>query len=329
MLRILVLGSGAGGGSPQWNCNCSVCQKVRKGAPGTSPRTQSSLAVSARENEWFLLNASPDLRQQISDRAELHPKHGHRHSPIMGAVLTNGDVDHVAGLLNLRESQPLVVYATHRVQQVLAANNIFNVLNPEFVTRREFTLNRPTELETPDGKPSGLVVEPFTVPGKVALYLEDATKGPKFGSQPEDTIGLKVSSRESGDHFFYIPGCEKMPPDLAARLRGAPLVFFDGTLWQDDEMIANNVGVKTGARMGHMSNSGPDGTIAAFESLDVHRKIFIHINNTNPILIDGSPERLQAERAGWEVSFDGMRIELGAAQTGAREPVRSQAAARR
>ena len=316
MLRILVLGSGAGGGSPQWNCNCTVCRKVRSGAPGTRPRTQSSLAVSAGNGEWFLLNASPDLRQQIGDHPELHPQHGYRHSPILGAVLTNGDVDHVAGLLNLRESQPLAVYGTGRVLSVLAANNIFNVLNPEFVARRELPLGEPAELTTPDGRASGLVIEAFTVPGKVALYLEDATKGPKFGSQPEDTIGLKVSSRDSGDHFFYIPGCEKMPADLAERLRGAPLVFFDGTLWQDDEMIANHVGTKTGARMGHMSNSGPDGTIAAFEKLDVARKVFVHINNTNPILVDGSAERRQAEAAGWEVGFDGMRIELGAKAAG-------------
>lgn len=309
MLQILVLGSAAGGGSPQWNCNCGVCRRVRAGEPGTRPRTQSSLAVSAGDGNWFLLNASPDLRQQISDNRQLHPRQGRRDSPIAGAVLTNGDVDHIAGLLTLRESQPLALYATKRVHDVLAKNNVFNVLNPEFVDRREIVLDRALELATPEGRPSGLEIEAFAVPGKVALYLEDPDAA-NFGSTAEDTIALKVRSTESGDYFFYIPGCAAMPDELAARLEGAPLVFFDGTLWQDDEMVANGLGVKTGERMGHMSNSGPDGTIAAFAPLGVQRKIFIHINNTNPILLDDSPERREAEAAGWEVSFDGMEVEL-------------------
>lgn len=308
-MQILVLGSAAGGGSPQWNCNCAVCRRVRAGAPATQPRTQSSLAVSAGDGVWFLLNASPDLRQQIAANKELHPKEGSRHSPIAGAVLTNGDVDHVAGLLNLRETQPLAVYATRRVQDVLAANSIFNVLNPEYVARRELKLDASVDLADKEGKPAGLRVEPFAVPGKVALYLEDPT-AKDFGSRPEDTIALKVSAGEDGAHFYYIPGCASMPQELKARLKGAPLVFFDGTLWKDDEMIANEVGVKTGARMGHMSNWGPDGTIAAFAPLGVERKVFIHINNTNPILLADSPQRAEAEAAGWEVAYDGMEITL-------------------
>lgn len=309
MLQILVLGSAAGGGSPQWNCSCAVCRRVRAGDPASQPRTQSSLAVSAGDGLWFLLNASPDLRQQISANEQLHPKESGRHSPIAGAVLTNGDVDHIAGLFNLRESQPLAVYATKRVQGVLAGNNIFNILNPEFVARRELKLDTPVELADKSGKPVGIEVEPFAVPGKIALYLEDPT-AKNFGSRPEDTIALKVSAKDGGAHFFYIPGCAAMPEDLAERLRGAPLVFFDGTLWQDDEMIASEVGVKTGARMGHLSNSGPDGTIAAFSALGVQRKVFIHINNTNPILLADSPERAEVESAGWEVGYDGMGVRL-------------------
>jgi pyrroloquinoline quinone biosynthesis protein B len=249
------------------------------------------------------------LRQQIADNKQLLPKKGGRHSPIAGAVLTNGDVDHVAGLLNLRESQPLAVYATKRVQDVLASNSIFNVLNPECVARRELKLDTAAELADRDGHPVGLEVEPFAVPGKVALYLEDPT-AKDFGSRPEDTIALKVSAREGGAHFYYIPGCAAMPDDLAARLKGAPLVYFDGTLWKDDEMIANRVGVKTGRRMGHMSNGGPDGTIAAFAPLGLKRKVFIHINNTNPILLADSPQRAETEAAGWEVAYDGMEITL-------------------
>lgn len=309
MLQILVLGSAAGGGSPQWNCNCAVCRRVRADGATAPARTQSSLAVSAGDGAWFLLNASPDLRQQIAQNRQLHPRHGGRHSPIAGAVLTNGDVDHVAGLLTLRETQPLVVYATKRVHEVLRANSIFNVLNPEFVERRELTLGEPVALVTRDGTATGIEVEPFAVPGKVALYLEDPS-AENFGSAAEDTVALRVLSRGSGSYMYYVPGCAAIPPELAERLRGAPLVFFDGTLWKDDEMIANEVGVKTGSRMGHMSNAGPDGTIAAFAGLDVQRKVFIHINNTNPILLPDSPERAEAEAAGWEVAFDGMEISL-------------------
>jgi len=170
-------------------------------------------------------------------------------------------------------------------------------------------MDTPIELKTKEGKASGIIVEPFTVPGKIALWLEDES-AENFGSQPEDTIALKISSADGASSFFYMPGCAEMPPELADRLTGAELVFFDGTLWNDDEMKENQVGIKTGDRMGHMSNSGPDGTISCFEPLGVKRKIFIHINNTNPILLEDSPQRKEAESTGWEVSYDGMEITL-------------------
>lgn len=308
MLRLLVLGSAAGGGFPQWNCNCEPCQQARAGT--ARPRTQSSLAVTADDEQWFLLNASPDLRQQITETPALHPRSGLRHSPIAGAILTNGDVDHVAGLLNLRESTPLTVYAAERVLGVLAANSIFKVLNPDYVVRRSLEIGRPVALETQEGRPTGLEIEPFAVPGKVALYLEDPDAGPGFGTREGDTIGLQVRALDGGASFFYIPGCAALPPDLADRLRGAALVLFDGTLWQDDEMIRSHVGRKTGQRMGHMSMAGPAGSLAAFSGLDVHRKIFIHINNSNPVLLEDSPERREVEAAGWEVAWDGMEIRL-------------------
>lgn len=310
MLKIIVLGAAAGGGFPQWNCNCEVCRAARAGDGRAAMATQSSLAVSADGERWFLLNASPDLRQQINQTPALHPRHGRRHSPIAGAVLTNADVDHIAGLLTLRESQPLALYGTSRVLSVLAGNSVFNVLNPEFVGRHPLPLAAETELTLPDGGPSGLTVETFAVPGKVALYLEDASKGANFGSVEEDTIGLKVSAPASGRHFFYIPGCAACPPDLAAKLGGAALLFFDGTTWIDDEMQSRGVGHKTGRRMGHMCMSGDDGSIAALAPLDIGRKIFIHINNTNPVHLADSPERAAAARAGWEIAFDGMEIEL-------------------
>lgn len=258
----------------------------------------------------MIINASPDLRQQINDNPQLHPSDGKRHSPITGVVLTNGDVDHVTGLLTLRESYPLAVYATQRILSILAANSIFNVLNPEFVARRPIALDTPFEVADRAGNGTGVVMESFAVPGKVALHQEDPSAGPGFGTQPEDTIGMRISATGSDRHFFYVPACARMTDDLARRLRGAPMVFFDGTLWHDDEMITAGVGVKTGARMGHMSVNGSNGTMAAFARLDVGRKIFIHINNTNPILVGDSPENAALQAAGWEVSHDGMDIRL-------------------
>ncbi len=306
MFRILILGSAAGGGFPQWNCNSAACRRARSGQ--AERRTQSSIAVTADGEHWFLFNASPDLRQQINDNPPLYPNRGLRHSPIAGAVLTNADVDHIAGLLHLRELAPLAIYATERVLATLGANTIFNVLNPELVDRRRMTIGEAFEAQTRDGVGAGMEIEPFAVPGKVALYLEDPSAGPNFGTQEEDTVGLQVRSPETGAYFLYIPGCAAMTPELARRLRGAPLVLFDGTLWRDDEMIDAGVGVKTGSRMGHMSMSGDDGTIAAFEGLEVARKIFVHINNTNPTLLEDTAQRRAVEAAGWEVGFDGMEI---------------------
>ncbi|WP_275100467.1 pyrroloquinoline quinone biosynthesis protein PqqB [Sedimenticola hydrogenitrophicus] len=307
-MQFLVLGSAAGGGFPQWNCNCGNCQRARAGDPAATPRTQSSLAVSADGEHWFLLNASPDLREQIACNRPLHPRRGKRHSPIQGAVLTNADVDHVGGLLTLRESQPLNIYATRRVQGVLRDNSLFNILNPEFVERIGLPIEEPVELRHTDGAPSGLVVTAFPVPGKVALYLEDATAGENFGTVAEDTVGLRISS---GDRVaYYLPGCAALPASLQARIAGAELVFFDGTTWTDDEMLTTGVGHKTGQRMGHMSMSGAEGSLQAFAGIPVGRRVFIHINNTNPVLLDDSPQRREAEQAGWEIGYDGMEIML-------------------
>lgn len=308
MLKIVVLGAAAGGGFPQWNCNCDICRAGRAGNGSARPATQSSLAVSADGENWFVLNASPDIRQQIAQTPALHPREGRRHSPIGGVLLTNADVDHVAGLLTLRESQPLTLYGTGRVLGVLAANSVFNVLNPDFVQRNTIELGENTPLLLADGRPSGLTVEMFSVPGKVALWLEDESAGPNFGSVAEDTVGVKVSDGERA--FFYIPGCAACPPELAERIEGADLLFFDGTTWIDDEMSATGVGHKTGQRMGHMCMSGPRGCIATLAPLGIGRKIFIHINNTNPVHLTKSPERAEAEKSGWEIGYDGMEVML-------------------
>ena len=309
-MRIKVLGAAAGGGYPQWNCNHPNSRRARSSDPAAQQRTQSSIAVSVDGDHWFLFNASPDLRQQINENDVLHPKEGLRHSPIQGVVLTNADVDHIAGLLNLRESQPLRLYGTNKVLDVLQGNNVFNVLNPKFVERIPLSLDVPLQLQLPNGVATGLVVVPFAVPGKVALWLEEKNKDVALAAVGEDTIALEIRNANQEIQFFYIPGCAEMTDDLADRLRGAPLVFFDGTLWRDDEMIRDDVGIKTGKRMGHMSMSGDDGSIAAFDSLRVKRKVFIHINTTNPVLLEDSDQRKFATKAGWEVSYDGMEINL-------------------
>ncbi len=295
-----MLGSAAGGGFPQWNSNAAGCRRARAGDPAASPRTQASLAVSADGARWFLINASPDLREQIGRSAFLHPASGLRSSPIAGVVLTGGDVDVIAGLLTLRERQPFTLYATARIHDVLDANPIFEVLARDVVRREVVALDAPVTLD------HEMTIELFAVPGKTPLYLEGA-EAPAIETG-ETTAAAAI--RDGGTTVFYVPGCAAMTPALAKRLRGAALVFFDGTLWRDDEMIVAGLGAKTGRRMGHMSLDGPEGTLAAFERLGVERKILIHINNSNPVLLDDSPERAQVVARGWEVAYDGMEMTL-------------------
>ena len=297
-MKIAVLGSAAGGGFPQWNSNAEGCRRARAGDRAARPRTQASLAVSLDGARWFLINASPDLREQIGRSVFLHPKSGLRSSPIAGVVLTGGDVDAIAGLLTLRERQPFTLYATARIHGVLEANPIFEVLARDVVRRETMGLDTTVTLD------DGLTAELFAVPGKTPLYLEGAD-APAIETG-ETTVAAVI--REAATSVFYIPGCAAMTPALADRLRGAALVFFDGTLWRDDEMIAAGLGPKTGRRMGHMSLDGPEGTLAAFAPLGVARKVLIHINNSNPVLLEDSPERARAVAHGWEVAYDGMEM---------------------
>lgn len=265
------------------------------------------MAVSADGERWFLLNASPDLRQQIAATPCLHPHEGLRSSPIAGVVLTGGDVDAIAGLLTLRERHAFTIYSTARIHEILDANPIFEVLARDIVARQRIMVGTPAALALADGTPSGLSVELFPVPGKVPLYLEGSTGVPEI-VEGEDTVGAEIG--DGHQRLVFIPGCAGMTEALARRLQGADLVFFDGTLWTNDEMLRAGIGKKTGLRMGHMSVSGPNGTLAVFSSIDVGRKILLHINNSNPILLDDSPERAEAIAAGWEVAYDGMEIRL-------------------
>jgi pyrroloquinoline quinone biosynthesis protein B len=307
---ISILGSSAGGGFPQWNCNCANCRAARAGAPGFLPRTQSSLAVSADGERWLLLNASPDLRQQIAATPRLFPPAGAgpRSSPIAAVALTNGDVDHVAGLLTMRERQAFNLYASRRVLDALRANPIFAVLAPDLVGRIELPLGARTAIRG-GATALGLEIEAFAAPGKVALYLEDETAR-DLGTREGDTLGLRVIETATGKAFYYIPACARLDASLRERLDGAELVFFDGTLWEENEMLTQGLASKTGSRMGHMNMSGPDGSIAAFAPLRVLRKVFIHINNSNPVLDPRARERASARAAGWLIGEDGAEFEL-------------------
>lgn len=309
-MHIKVLGSGAGGGFPQWNCNCANCRAVRAGTPGFAPRTQSSIAVSANGADWLLLNASPDLRAQIAAAPALAPGGDDpvRASPIKAVALTNGDVDHVAGLLNLREAQPFALYAARRVLDALAANPIFSVLQSALVPRLELPMDDPCPIVGADVD-LGLSLRAFPVPGKIALYLEDRS-APDFGTSVGDTLGFEVIDPRTGKSFFYIPGCARLDGALAARLADAALVFFDGTLFHENEMIEQGLMGKTGSRMGHINMSGADGSLAAFASLNIGRRIYIHINNSNPVLNEFSQARAHVRAAGWDVAHDGMEVAL-------------------
>ncbi|QNT77775.1 pyrroloquinoline quinone biosynthesis protein PqqB [Entomobacter blattae] len=305
MMEIIVLGSAAGGGFPQWNCNSLASQRVRNHDPFAKYRTQASIAVSADHEHWFIINASPDLRSQILATQELTPKEGKRSTPIAGVILTGGEVDVVAGLLTLREREHFNLLATSEVLHILQSNPIFSALDPNFVNRQTLRLEHPQELNLKNGAPSGLTITAFAVPGKVPLYLEKE-EDPAAITENGDTIGLKITDGKKT--VFYIPGCAFIPLSLAQRLYGADAVFFDGTLWRDDEMIKAGLSEKTGQRMGHMSIHGDQGTLKAFEHIKINQKIFIHVNNSNPILLEDSPEYRLTQQAGWDVAFDGMRI---------------------
>jgi pyrroloquinoline quinone biosynthesis protein B len=285
MLRVVVLGAAAGGGIPQWNCGCPVCRKARSDNPELRS-TQASIAVSADGAHWYLINASPDLRQQLIATPQLHPKAGLlRHSPIAGVILTNGEVDAVAGLLSMREGSPFTLYAHERVLAILRSNSIFNVLGENNVKRQPIEADQAFEPALPDGSPSGMEIA-------------------------GDTLGLRILDKASGKYFYFLAACADVTDDLKSRLAGAALVFFDGTVWRDDELIVQGLGTKTGQGMGHISMSGELGAIGSLAGLDIGRKMFLHINNSNPALLSGSDERKELEQAGWQIPADGTEITL-------------------
>lgn len=296
-LTAIVLGSAAGGAFPQWNCRCAVCELAWRGDRRVKPRTQATIAVSIGNGNWTLLNASPDLGEQIRATSKLHPHDGLRGSPIDAVVLTGGEIDQITGLLSLRESSPFTLYATPSSHAAVAANAMFSAMSA--MTRRAVNPGERFMLA------GGIEASLFMVPGKVPLYLEG--DAPETAVETAANVGVELMY--DGKRLIFVPGAAAVSPAMRERFAAADVILFDGTLFTDDEMQRSGTGVKTGRRMGHMPIDGEGGALTALDGVGA-RRIFIHINNTNPMLIDGSPERMKVEAAGWQVAYDGMEIVL-------------------
>ncbi len=306
-MRIRVLGSAAGGGFPQWNCGCPNCRGIREGTVAAVARSQESVAVSTDRQGWFLLNASPEIRAQIESFPPLHPR-DRRHSPIQALLLTNGDLDHCLGLLSLRESHPLAVYATERVRVGFTERNVlYRTLErfPGQVTWRILKLGREEALLGVDGRESGLVVEAVPVPGKPPVHLEGL-----MPPDPEDNVGFRIREEATRRVLPYVSGVGALTESVRQALEGADCVFFDGTFWSSDELSGPGLMAKTAEDLAHLPIGGEDGSLQALVRLSARRRVYIHINNTNPILREDSAEHRAVEAAGCEVAFDGMEVTL-------------------
>lgn len=303
LVHALLLGTAAGGGFPQWNCWCPTCRAARADPVVARPRTQSSLAVSPDGERWFLCNASPDVRAQL-DHIPRRPAtpDGMRHVPFDGILLTDAELDHSLGIALLREGRTLHLWATSAVARTLTDDSRILPVTRAFATVHlaELPLHRATELRDASGARTGLEVEAFAVPG-------DA---PRFASaeRPGHTVGLVFHDRDTGSRCAYVPGCGALDDALLERLSLADLLLFDGTFWTDDELIRLGIGDRGASAMGHLPISGPRGSLALLAPLPCRRKVYTHINNTNPILLESSPERAVVEGAGFAVGMDGMRF---------------------
>lgn len=301
-LHVLVLGSAAGGAFPQWNCGCANCEAVRGGVPGFTARSQDCVAVSANGHEWFLLNASPDVLRQLHDNRQLWPR-ALRHSPVLGVVLTNGDLDHVLGLFQLRESQPLALYATARVHAGLRQNAALRTLQrfDGHLRTHDLQLGQRCELHSADGLPSGIIVEAVAVPGKPPLHLTD-----DYEPHGEDNVALRVFTASSGTLVY----ASAVADVRTARplFQGCAALLLDGTFWSEDELPGLGVNMGPARTMAHQPIGGPEGSLHALRNLGVPRRLFTHLNNTNPLLNSNSAAYAEVVAQGWEVAFDGLQI---------------------
>jgi pyrroloquinoline quinone biosynthesis protein B len=304
-MKIRVLGSAAGGGFPQWNCNCSNCDGVRRGTIRARARTQSSIAVSDHGVDWVLINASPDILTQIKDNPVLQPARQARDSGIAAVVLMDAQVDHVTGLLMLRErSAPLPIYATQQVFDDLTSGlPLINTLVHYCTVQRHLIKPDNQAFSVPEVDTLALI--PIPLSSKAPPYSPH-----RHDPHPGDNIGLSIIDQKSGKSAFYAPGLGEIEPQVERAMQQADILLIDGTFWTDDEMIRLGMSAKRSKDMGHLAQSGPGGMIEVLQRYPNKRRILIHINNTNPILREDSAQAQELARHGIEVAFDGMEIEI-------------------
>jgi len=304
-MQVRVLGAAAGGGFPQWNCNCRNCDGVRKGTIRAQARTQSSIAVSSNGVDWALFNASPDLLAQIKSFPALQPARGIRDTGIRAIVLVDGQIDHTTGLLMLREGRPLEIWCTDMVREDLSTGNpLFHILGHYCGVNWH-------RLPTTAG--SSFSIDGIEHLSFTAVPLK--SKAPPYSPHRDnphegDNIGMRITDVRSGKKLFYAPGLGEIETHLEPLLREADVVMVDGTFWTDDEMIRLGISKKRARDIGHLAQSGDSGMISVLKPLKAARKILIHINNTNPILDEDSAERAELSHAGIEVAYDGMEVAL-------------------
>jgi pyrroloquinoline quinone biosynthesis protein B len=291
-----VLGSAAGGGSPQWNCGCPVCATVR--SRGGPVRTQSSVAVSADGDRWFVINASPDVRTQIEAFPALHPRSG-RATPLDAVLLTDAELDHTLGLLLLREARALRLYATPATQKTLSDGSGILRLLERYCPVEWRPVTPGADLVLADG----LTCRAFDVP---------TTKRDRFGTGTDHgrVVGYRLTDRRTGGTLVYLPGVQALTAAVQAEIAGGDCLLIDGTCWRDDELVRLGLAAKTSREMGHLPIDGPDGSLAQLPSLGVGRTIYVHMNNTNPVLLDDAPERRVVRDRGVEVAVDGLEVEV-------------------
>ena len=304
-MQIRILGSAAGGGFPQWNCNCLNCAGVRQGSINAQMRTQSSIIVGNGSPDWVLINASPDVLTQIKQTPVLQPARQKRDSGIAAVVLMDAQVDHVTGLMMLRErNSPLPVYATQQVFDDLTTGlPLINTLSHYCTVEQR--LIRPAQENFSISELTGIAFKPITLSSKAPPYSPH-----RHDPHPGDNIGLLMTDTTSGKKAFYAPGLGVIEPQVEQAMREADVLLVDGTFWTDDEMIDMGLSSKRAIDMGHLAQSGPGGMLEALASYSTKRRILIHINNTNPILREDSPQALQLQALGIEVAYDGMHLEI-------------------
>ena len=309
-MYVEILGSAAGGGFPQWNCNCHNCRRSRAGAVSLKPRLQTQVAISQSPNCWFLLNASPDLRTQIERTPCLHPQGDGRNSPIRGVLVTGADIDQIAGLLSLRELHRFCLYCAPSIRRILEEDNsAFGMLQriPNQLSWHEITAGASFPLLDPAGANSGIEGTVFALAHRYPAYVRLERSS---GLQPDEAqFGVLLES-PSGKSLAYLPAVGDISPSLLEHLSRVDLVLFDGTFWTNEELIEIQGSGPSAAEMGHTPVSGPNGSLRKLAGLRRPRKVFIHLNNTNPMLDESGPQYREVREAGWEVAEEGNRYEL-------------------